>query len=166
MTEYVHACQIGAVGAAPAVGAELWYLSHDTYGRQTDTGYANAPESGTGSAAALLVRTQPIAPAGKSGKTVVRRLYVLCGYQFGGFSVEITPILDFGLRLAPFTAAYADPATQTQQIVEIEVPIARLCTWVQGEIVLVTWAGRIELLGVEIAHRAITVAAASVVGVE
>ncbi|KPK09549.1 MAG: hypothetical protein AMS20_00050 [Gemmatimonas sp. SG8_28] len=164
MSEHIVACQIGDL-TTPTAGAELWYLADATYGKQTDSSYAKAPISGGGEGSPLLLRTQPFAPAGDSGITMLRRIYAKFEH-IAGFTVTITPIIDFNERLTAKSFAAIAPVQPVREIVEYELEIARRCTWVQVEIELVTWFGRVELLGLSLADKPITVGASSVVGVE
>jgi hypothetical protein len=164
VSEHVLACQIGDL-TTPTAGAELWYLADATYGKQTDTSYAKAPISGAGTPSPLLLRTQPFAPAGDSGATLIRRIYAKFEH-FAGFIVTITPIIDFNERLTAFSFGAQAPVLPVREIVEYEIPVARRCTWIQVEIELIDWYGRVELLGLSLADRPFTIAASSVVGVE
>lgn len=164
--EYVHGCEICADLSSPAAAAELWYLAHDTYGRQTDSGYAKAPMGGAGAASALYRRTEPFAPLGKTGRTMFRRVYVILSYQFGGCQVRVRSIVDFTRPGPSITRTYPDPQTQSRYRVEVELPMAIPGTWIEVVVELLTWTGRIEVLGIDAAHRPITQAASSVVGVE
>ena len=164
MTEYVHACETGADNST--LGAELWYLSSGTYGRQADTGFAKKPADGTGDDGRLKHRTLPFAPIGRTGQLMLRRVYVIIGHQFGESRIRVTPILDFGIRLTSRTFALPPPSTAKQLRSELEMPVARKCTWVEVEIEVLQRLGRVDVMGVDVGFRPVSQAASSVVGVE
>lgn len=146
-------------GSLPTQAAELWYLSKATFGRMTDTSYAKAPEAGLGSDARLKRRSPPFAPSGPGGKSNMRRIYVIMGHQYGGATVRVTPIVDFKKRLASKTFSL-DPPTAFEYVrTELPVKCAKAGTWIQAEVEVITRDGRVDLLGIHVAHRPITQAA-------
>ncbi|MDH3497234.1 MAG: hypothetical protein OER21_10745 [Gemmatimonadota bacterium] len=160
MPEYVHACQTGNDNTEKA--AELWYLAKETWGRQGDVTFSRAPEAGLGVDGPLKLRTQPFAPIGNTGRTRLRRIYVMFGWQFGGARVRVTPIVDFVQRLPATTVVLAAPPTSAYLRQEVEIPAARMATWVEVEIEVLERSGRVDVMGVYSADHPLAEAVATV----
>jgi hypothetical protein len=135
---------------SPTTGAELWYVSQ-TYGQQTNTSYAKAPLAGLGNSSPLTIRTPDYAPAGKVGRLRLRRVNVGVSFQFGGVTVQVTPIVNFNTSLAAQVFPHGSPPASTRLLAVERVGVARACTYVALQVVLTRWSGRVEVFDPEVA---------------
>jgi len=130
---------LGEIGSttAPSVGAELYVLSDRSYGQQV------ASIGGEDDLMDTILQDE--SPGGRNGIISLRRITVVVGWQFGGFSIQVTPIVDFERSLQPTTFALAAP--DKRRIQTLNVPVAARCTWVSARLRILVLTGRIELLG-------------------
>lgn len=148
MTTHLLLGQIDTAATPASAAAELYVLSE---------GYGAA----AGTDAPLLVESVDVAPAGQSGLTTLRRVYVPIEYG-AACSVKVTPITDFNEELNPRTVAYASPATRTRDV--IEVPVAASVTVVRVRVEVITRAGYLEVYTPNVGHVPRVSAAPIVVG--
>jgi hypothetical protein len=161
MPEYVMAGEIGDL-VVPTPNAEVWYLSHDTYGRQLDPNYQRAPADGVGIDVLLLRESDDFAPQGKSGRCILRRVYVTIGVQFGFARVRVTPISDFVRIHSSKTEFVPPPSGLSRKLYVIEVPVYAPCTFARARVEIVERGGRVEWLGLEYGYLPVVQVASDV----
>lgn len=155
MSQFLVLGQIGDPTAAlpGGAGAELWYLSQDSYGQQV---------ASIGGADSLMrVDTDDYSILTPTGRTLLRRLYVTVAFQ-GTCVLAVTPRIDFNTLLT--AQEFALGPSVTRQIRVLDVFVARVCSYVGIRLDLVTRNGRVELLGLGCAHKPLAPAADYVAG--
>jgi len=163
VAEYVMLGQIGSL-MVPTVGAEVWYLSANTYGMQLNTSYAKAPLAGLGNDCPMTVETQDYAPVGAIGKMLLRRVYGGLAVQFGGCTVQITPITDLNTSQATTAFPFVAPQASGRILREMVVAIAVPCTYLRLRIVVTQRSGKVDLFNPKVAFKPLEVAATTVAG--
>lgn len=157
---------IGEIGdlTVPSQGAEIWYLSHESYGQALLTNYPRSPADGVGNDCLLLRESDDYAPAGATGKCRLRRVFVVVGVQFGFARVRITPIVDFERELTPFAVYLPPPSGAKRAVVPIEIPVYANCTYVRTRFEVLERGGRVEWLGLDYGYLPVVQVAAQVAG--
>ena len=130
---------LGEIGnmSTPTVGGELYFLSSASFGQQV--------ASAGGADSALDIITPDMAPAGSGGVVNLRRIYVNVAWSLGGFTMRVTPIVDFERELDRTSFAFEAPPKRRTKTVT--VPVAARCTWVACRIEIVARSGLVEILG-------------------
>lgn len=136
MPERLLVGQVDDVAAPGSPAAELYIRS---------TGFG----SPAGTAAYLVVETDPIAPAGRDGRVTGRGVDVMIAHS-GSCTVRITPILDFATELDPKTVVFSQPSKRT--IATIKKRFARMLTWFHCRIEVVACSDKVEFLGAHLLH--------------
>ena len=141
----------GEIGAAGAIGAELWYLAPDSFGQQ-DTGGADA---------FLRVETANYLPAGRGGEANIRKIWVPFAYE-GACKIRVTPIVDFDTALTSTIVSFATPTKRTRKVIEAKP--AKRCTQIRIRIEVVSCSGRVEFFTPEYATDIVTQTSHTVTG--
>jgi hypothetical protein len=135
--------------AAPVAAAAKLYVFSSSYGQSAGTDVPG------------LIEAMAIAPAGKSGRVLVRQITVVIGYD-NTCTTKITPIIDLITELDPVTEQFTAPSSFTTH--PITVPVARTCTYIGVRIECVARAGRWEPYTPEVAGKILTGAHPAAVG--
>lgn len=163
MPEYFMIGEIGSL-AVPTPGAEIWYLSQDSYGQQLKTSYGRSPADGAGVDSLMVRESDDYAPAGATGQCRIRRVYVVIGAQFGAGRIRITPITDFVKEQSPTTVYIPPPNGALRSISVVEVPVAAVCTYVRTRFEVLERGGRVEWLGLDYGYLPVVQVAGQIAG--
>lgn len=111
------------------------------------------PGIGVGVANPLVWETTDVAPAGRSGTLLARRIFVPILYN-GACTITCTPIVDWSTELPPTATQLTAPSSPTRR--DLEVYLSRRCTFIRLRVAVTGLTGTLEFYAPSVVGQPLT----------